>query len=171
MLVSAADDRQHLGELADRFGPAVRGFLARRLSNPADVEDLSQEVFVRLSRHDDLKGISNVEGYILQVAANLLKNRYRTTSRTLTVVPFGLGPVAHQEAEAASPERILMDKEALAGLLRALAELPERTRAILILNRLDGLKAHQIASRLDISVSLVSKEMMRAAAFLRTLDL
>lgn len=171
MLVSAADDRPHLGELADRFGPTVRGFLARRLANPADVEDLSQEVFVRLSGQGDLRGVENLEAYVLRIAANVLKNQYRTRSRHLRIVPFALAPAAEQDAATASPEQILIDKEALASLIEALGALPERRRAILILNRLDGLKAHEIAERLDISISLVSKEMMRASAFLRSLDI
>jgi RNA polymerase sigma-70 factor (ECF subfamily) len=47
-----------------------------------------------------------------------------------------------------------------------LLELPERTRTIFVLRRMEGLRYQDIAQRLGISLSLVEKQMARAVAYL-----
>ena len=164
---ATAEDRRLLADLAERYGPAVRAYFARRISVSADVEDLCQEVFIRLLKRAELGAIDNAEGYIFQVAANVLRDRFRTAGRRLTVVGDVSDEESSLENEELSPERVLLGKEAVARMMRALLALPERTRMIVMLNRYELLSAREIAARLGVSVSLVEKEMMRATALLR----
>ena len=48
----------------------------------------------------------------------------------------------------------------------ALLELPDRTRIIFVLRRLEGMKYSEIAHKLGISVSAVEKHMLRAMSYL-----
>lgn len=164
---ATAEDRRLLADLAEQYGPAVRAYFARRISVSADVEDLCQEVFIRLLKRAELGAIDNAEGYIFQVAANVLRDRFRTAGRRLAVVGDISDNEPSLENEELSPERVLLGKEAVARMMRALLALPERTRMIVMLNRYEMLSAREIAARLGVSVSLVEKEMMRATALLR----
>jgi RNA polymerase sigma-70 factor (ECF subfamily) len=67
----------------------------------------------------------------------------------------------HGEEEL-DPLRILEGKEQLHAATASLLSLPERTRTVFILRRLEGRKFHDIATHLGISVSAVEKHMVRA---------
>lgn len=168
-MLARADHRPGLEDLAD-LGPPVQAFFARRVANPADVEDLTQTALMRLvTRVQDRErdAIANPKGYIFQIAATLLKERHRTAAARIAISSAPLDPESARLGEESSPERILLGKEALAGLIQVLQELPERTRMFFILNRLEGLTIREIASRAGCSASLVEKELMRATAHLR----
>ena len=67
--MSSAKD-QWLAELFDRSGRDLLRFLASRLPNAADAEDLAQEVYLRLMRIDDVGLIRDPRAFALRVAAN-----------------------------------------------------------------------------------------------------
>jgi RNA polymerase sigma factor (sigma-70 family) len=167
MPTTAVSDRARLGQLADVYGPPVRAFFRRRLSNPSDVDDLAQEVFIRLLRRADLATIDNIEGYIFQTAANILREQYRLSGRRIAINAAEFDEEMLRGDEESSPERILLGREAYGQLLSGLRELPERARMVFVLNRYEQLSAREIARRMGVSISLVEKEMMRAVAFLR----
>jgi RNA polymerase sigma-70 factor (ECF subfamily) len=70
-------------------------------------------------------------------------------------------PNRHFEVDFA-PDQIAAGREDLRTVSLALLSLPERTRTILILHRLEGLRQREIAQRLGISVSAVEKHLIRA---------
>lgn len=150
-----------------RYGAPIRAFLARRIRNPADINDLTQEVFLRLMRRTGAGPIENIEGYLFQIAANLLRETARQAALRDGAFPKELAPEFLREGEDYSPERILLGKEACRELVAALNELPERTRTVFILSRFEDVKGYEIARRLGISVSAVEKHMMRALRRLR----
>lgn len=163
----AETDSEMLAELTLRYGPAVRRFLSRRLRDGADVEDLAQEVFVRLLKRAELSSIDNIEGYLFHTAANLLRERARRRARRHADQESAIEDAFVEDGDAFTPERILLGREAFGRMVAALEELPERPRTIFVLNRFEDLSAPQIARRLGVSVSTVEKDMMRAVAFLR----
>ena len=73
---------------------------------------------------------------------------------------------AQRQAEVFTPERVLLGKQTLSDVMAALNDLPERTRNMVILHRIEGLKYWQIAEQYGISVSAVEKHMIRAMAHL-----
>lgn len=164
--VDPGEERRR-AELSTRCGEILRGFFARRLEGRADVEDLAQEVCVRVLRRGRVDEIKNLDGYLFQVAANLLRERNRQRRRRHAD--------AHVEFETAevvlwdelSPERVLLGREAYGAAMAALLELPERARRIFVLNRFDGVPGTEIARRLGVSISTVEKDMMRVIAHLR----
>jgi RNA polymerase sigma-70 factor (ECF subfamily) len=145
----------------------LRRYLARHVRPRSDLDDVVQEVFARLLRRSGEGGIHNVEGYIFQIAANLLRERGRQRANRNTAPAIELEPSLLGQGEEHSPERILLAKEAGRRLVDALNELPDRTRGVFILNRFEGMAGPEIAERLGISVSGVEKHMMRALAHLK----
>lgn len=151
-----------LVDLSRRYRSALWGFFEKRVRERSDLEDLVQEVFARLARRSDLGAIEQIEGYLFQTAANLLRDR----ARRLAV--RGGDPESFEEPaeqhEDITPERVLQGKETLERVILALHELPERTRAVFILHRFEELRYQEIARRLGISMSTVEKHMMKAIA-------
>ena len=161
------DDGERLHAVLVGFRPALRGYFARRVGSPAEADDLTQEVIVRILRRARTGPIENVDGYIFQAAANLLREQGRQAAMRKAAPAVNLGVELLGGDEAQTPERILLGRDACQQLLESLYELPERTRTVFVLNRFEDMKAAEIARRLGVSVSAVEKHMMRALAHLR----
>ena len=161
------DDRDAIAALADRYRSAVLAYFLRRLADRQEAEDLTQEVFANLLRRAELDSIDNIEGYIFQVASNLLRYRGRLASRRPDLRGGDYEVAAARLADDLSPERIALGREACALLTQALQELPERARTIFVLNRFEEMTGREIAVHLGVSISTVEKDMIKAVAFLR----
>lgn len=157
----APDAGRHIETLARTYAPALKRFFERRVLEHADVDDLVQEVFLRLTRRGDLDEIFNLEGYIFQTAANILRDRLR---HRFTHHVDSHEPISENEIEDAafSPERVLQGKGALDRLSSAIVALPERTRVVFVCCRIEGLPYADVAARLGISLSAVNKHMAKA---------
>lgn len=150
-----------LEAIAQRFSGPLRSFFRKRMRDPQDVEDLVQEVFVRIAGRSGAAQMDCPEAYVFQTAANLLRDRARRHATHARGNQM-LADRAEDFVEEISPERVLLGKRRLAEFRKALAELPERTRAIFLLHRFEEFKYAEIAARLGISTSSVEKHMMEA---------
>ena len=79
----------------------------------------------------------------------------------------GLGATEAGWVEERDPDRVLQAKESLSTVLAALRELPERTRTVFVLFRLENMKQREIADMLGISVRTVEQHVVRASVHLR----
>lgn len=159
------DGPHDLGTLIARHRPALLRYFFRHLTSREDAEDLTQETLVRFSQQpaSTLAALANVEAYLLRIASNLLRDRFRRDRSRRTSDHVPLETVTHSwQSEEPSCERVYEDKERLQDFLRALDELPPRSQQVFLLQRYDGLTYSAIAKRLQISVSAVEKHMMRA---------
>lgn len=166
-LNTVANDPKTAGELMEQYGVAIRRFFARRVRDRADVDDLTQQVFERLLRRAELASIGNVQGYLFQIAANLIAERARSTARRILVIQEESPTDVPEPPEELTPERILLGREACDRIVVALRELPARVRAVFILSRFEEMKAHEIAARLGVSISTVENDMQRAVRHLK----
>jgi RNA polymerase sigma-70 factor (ECF subfamily) len=154
-----------LHELFDRYRPALYAYFLRRTRQPADAEDLTHDVFLRLSRLDPATEIHNIEAFIFRTAVNLLRDRARRdfAHRDVTeMLPTDPEPVAGEP----TAERVLEAKVELKRVMDALGALSEKTRHIFILRRLEQMKCEDIASFYGISVSAVEQHITKALAHL-----
>ena len=154
-----------LHELFDRYRPALYAYFLRRTRQPADAEDLTHDVFLRLSRLDPATEIHNIEAFIFRTAVNLLRDRARRdfAHRDVTeMLPTDPEPAAGEP----TPERVLEAKVELKRVMDALGALSEKTRHIFILRRLEQMKCEDIASFYGVSVSAVEQHITKALAHL-----
>jgi len=149
--------------LAQQYRPRLIRYFLRRLESREDAEDLTQETLVRMMRDPQALTVTNVEAYLLTVAGNLLRDRFRR-DRSRHVgqhVPYDEEAEAWQ-AEVIGSERIYEDRERLRAFIKALDELPPRCQQVFLLQRYEGFTYSAIARQLGISASAVEKHMMRA---------
>lgn len=142
-----------------QFGPALRRYFLRR-ANAADADDLVQDVFLSLQSRGAGAEIDNVEGYLFRTAANVLgmrrrKGGWRWGSQEDLEHVDGL-------VDELSPERILISKQALEQVVRALADMPPRTAQAFFLYRFGHLSQEAVARRMGVSIKAVEKFLRKA---------
>lgn len=156
-----------LGLGASSYRSAIRRFLARRAGTASDLDDLVQEVFARLFRREAAGPVQNREGYLFEIAANLIIERGRRDDAQRGALGVQVELQPHDAADTLDPERELLGREACREAAAALRELPVRARTVFVLNRFEDMTAAEISRRLGVSVSTVEKDMVRAVAHLR----
>ncbi len=140
-----------------RLEPALRRYFRRRAA-AHEVEDLVQEVFIRLQSRKSAEPVEDMDRYVFIVAANVLMRRYRKERQWTQ----GIDAASDDPDEPISPERVLLGREKLNAAMVVLQGLPPRTRQIFILHRFEDMTYPRIASALGISKSAVEKHMIRA---------
>jgi RNA polymerase sigma factor (sigma-70 family) len=139
---------------------ALRRYFQRRIRSLSDVDDLIQDVYFRLVRRGGISDISHVQAYLFQTANSVLRDHKR---RNATHCASAHEPQKEElEDEEPSPERVLIGKESVEQFANALRELPERTRTIFVLCRLNDLDYKTIGKLQGISVSAVEKHVAKA---------
>lgn len=155
-----------LQALHRRLRQPLMAFFIRRVGAQVEAEDLVQEVFARLAANAGAgPELRNADAYVFQVAANLVRDRGRRQhTHRASIAEF----TAAETVRNVQPdsERIVIGRERLAEVTKALGELGERRRAIFLLSRLEGLQYPEIADMFGISVSAVKKHIAKAVAHL-----
>lgn len=158
-----ASDRFDLPRMIERHRPALVRYFLRHLPNADDAEDLAQETLVRLMRMPSPTDVLNVEAYLLRIASNLLRDRFRRDHSHCAQQHVSLDELSGDwPSEVPYGERVYEGNRRLQLFLEALDELTPRCRQVFLLQRYEGLTYSAIARRLEISVSAVEKQMMRA---------
>lgn len=135
-------------------------FLVRRVATQEGAADLTQEVFTRLlERGEKIEDIRHPRGYLYRSARNLVVETWRSPNQELEFIET-IEDWEHDSSD--SPEDILQHRQTLSLLLTAIENLPPRCREVFLLHRFEGLSYPQIAAQLEIGVSAVEKQMMRA---------
>ena len=155
-----------LESVVKRYYAPLMSFFRKRTENSADVQDLVQQVFLRLSRHPHVGALDNPDGYIFQTASNALRDHHRRSvarNRVFATVLAEQGSaVAAQFQTELSPDRILQGRQSIALIDIALRQLSQRTRDIFMLRCVEGLKREEIAGLHGISVRAVEKHYAKA---------
>ena len=157
---ATASRSEELGAWMTQYGPALRSYFSKRTS-PADVDDLVQDVFLRLQMRASAEPVENVQGYLFRVAANVLVDRRRqdTAHGWNRAAPLD---EAHDPIEELSPERTLIGKQDFTQLVLAISRLPPRMRAAFMFHRFEQMTYPAIARRMGNSPDAV-KQLIRKA--------
>ncbi|MFO7655602.1 MAG: RNA polymerase sigma-70 factor [Bacteroidales bacterium] len=128
-------------------------------------EEVIQDLFVGLwEKREELAIETSVKSYLFKSAYNkcLLILRHKSvTNRYEQYVREGEEPTEPDASEA------LNMKELSAVIDRTLEELPEKSRAIFSMSRFEGLKYHEIAKKLSLSVKTIESNMGKALKLFR----
>jgi RNA polymerase sigma factor (sigma-70 family) len=158
MVESSAPSEAEFRAWMAQYGPGLRRYFQRR-ADPAEADDLVQEVFLAMHRRVDQSPIGNVQGYLFRVAAGVLSKR-PARARPLGGEPI---PETFSLADELSPERRLLGREALGRLVTALQALPPRARQAFTLHRFEEMTYAAIALHMGVSVSAIEQLISRAS--------
>jgi RNA polymerase sigma factor (sigma-70 family) len=131
----------------------------------ADLDDVAQEVFLRLLRYSDDAVVEHPQSYLFRIATNVV-NEWRERARNS--MPHDDVWLADLQIEADNePESSVENTLINAKVRNAVSQLPPRQREVLLLHIRDDLTYKQIAARLKLTTRVVRRDIARAYAQLR----
>ncbi len=148
--------------LSERHLGRIFALASRLLGDAGDAEDVAQECFLRVWRQAGRwKPNATVATWLHRIAYNLCIDRIRARRPTVPIEP--LDP---PNEDAAADERI-QEEHVTRRIARALADLPERQRAAIVLVYYQEQPAREAASIMEISVEALESLLSRARRTLR----
>jgi RNA polymerase sigma-70 factor, ECF subfamily len=172
MRLVGGGDTSAFEELIERHQSLVAGTVARMLSSNADVEDIAQQVFIRVWKSARrYVPRAKFTTWLLKITRNLVFNELRRSKRH-THVPLQTDPTAEElplkDEVNPAPDASLLEAELRRAIEEAIMQLPESQRMALILRRYEQLSYEEIAEVLDLSVPAVKSVLFRARTELRS---
>lgn len=123
--------------------------------------DLVQDTYVRLLRLGEAHVVEQPRALLHRIASNLAIDHLRKEKSGIQAFD-GMNAAMTVPSQAPSPERELLAKQRLRLCLKAIEQLPPRSREAFVLCRVYGYSYQEIAMRMGISESGVEKLLMRA---------
>jgi len=165
-------DTNALEELIEKHQALVAGTVARMLGSNSDVEDIAQQVFIRVWKSARrYVPRAKFTTWLLKITRNLVFNELRRSKRHAHV-PLQTEPGAEdsplKDEAQAPPDSSLLEVELQQTIENAILQLPEAQRMALVLRRYEQLSYEQIAEVLDLSVPAVKSVLFRARTELRS---
>ena len=172
MQLVSRGDTSAFEELIERHQSLVAGTVARMLGSNSDVEDIAQQVFIRVWKSARrYVPRAKFTTWLLKITRNLVFNELRRSKRHAHV-PLQTDPAAEEfplkDEKNPSPDASLLETELQQAIDDAIAQLPESQRMALILRRYEQLSYEEISEVLDLSVPAVKSVLFRARTELRT---
>jgi RNA polymerase sigma-70 factor, ECF subfamily len=143
------------------FREPLWNYIARRVPNATDADDVLQDVFLKV--HRQLPALENEERlapWLYRVARNTLIDRYRRLDGTELVEPT-------DDLSASEPEVPDAEQKIAACLKDMINGLPASYRDALVLSELEGLPQRLVAQRLGLSLSGAKSRVQRGRRLLR----
>src|SRR5215831_16833287 len=168
--VQQADDEAAFAVLVRRWEGTIRRLCERMTGDVHAAEDLTQETFVRVfARRKEYQASGKFSTWLWRIALNLCYDELRRRQRREKTIfnEEGGEPLAVLEAFTAAdaaPDRSLAERERSGMVQRALDELPEIYRAVLVLRHYEDLKFREIAEVLGVPEGTVKSRMAEALA-------
>lgn len=134
--------------------------LTRRLGSPDLASEALNETYLRLQGMREVGEVRSPKAYLFRIALNIANDHRRAAKRRLTVDEVdSLLEIPDDRPDAA---RVIEDRSEVNLLRRAIAELPERRRRVLMLSRIEGIPNRDIAALLGVTVRTVETDLKQA---------
>ena len=154
-------------DLVRSYQHRVFGVALRMLQNPAEAEDIAQEVFLRVhGAIGAFRGDAKLSTWLYRIASNLCVNRL--TSASHRRMRHDEDAVRRAPSDAPDATVAIERGEVEAALHQAIAELPEDRRIVVVLRDLEGLSYEEIAQALDLEVGTVRSRLHRGRMDLKS---
>ncbi|MGA1579255.1 MAG: RNA polymerase sigma factor RpoE [Luminiphilus sp.] len=177
--MTASDTDQQLVQRAQRGDPRafdllvlkyqgrIGALVSRYINDPGEVEDVTQEAFIKAYRAlDKFRGDSAFYTWLYRIASNAAKNHLvakgRRPGADATIEDAEGFEQADLISESSTPEAVLMSEELAQVVTEAMDALPEELRAALTLREFEGLSYDDIAAVLECPVGTVRSRIFRA---------
>ncbi|TXI44663.1 MAG: sigma-70 family RNA polymerase sigma factor [Lysobacter sp.] len=137
---------------------ALMRYLQRCWPARDDLQDLRQEVYVRVYEAATRALPASPKSFVFATARNLIADR-RRRERVVSIETMGDPDLLNVLVDEVSPERRLGGRQALRRLSEAFDRLPDRCRQVVWLRRVEELPQKIVASQLGISEKTVEKHV------------
>ena len=174
--VFMTEQDRSLAEAFKQERARLRSFIRRRVADPADADDILQEVFYELVEAARLlRPVEQVGAWLFRVARNRVTDLFRR-NKLRRAPPNGMAaadepaddsfedllPAPDAGPDAAYARRLLLEE-----LDAALDELPEEQRSVFVAHELDGTSFKELAAQTGVSVNTLLSRKRYAVLHLR----
>lgn len=155
-------------QIWEEFSSALRSFISRRVSNSSHIEDILQDVFIKIhSNIDSLKEDTKIRSWVYQITRNTIVDYYRKQK-----IKFeDIDEILLEDEGAINNINNMIELEptqkVAAGLKGMIDDLPEKYSQALYLVEFEGLTQVELAKKLGISVSGAKSRVQRGRQLLK----
>ena len=162
-------DKRAFDLLVAKYQRKLGRLLSRFIRDPAEVEDVAQEAFIKAYRAlPSFRGDSAFYTWLYRIGINTAKNYLVALGRRApTVTEFDSDEAesfedGEQLRDINTPESMLMSKEIGSTVNAAMEDLPEDLRTAITLREIEGLSYEEIASIMNCPIGTVRSRIFRA---------
>jgi RNA polymerase sigma-70 factor (ECF subfamily) len=162
-------DKQAFGLLVTKYQRKLSRLLSRMIRDPAEVEDVVQEAFIKAYRAlSSFRGESAFYTWLYRIGINTAKNYLvslgrRASSRSDIQSEDAEGfEDAEQLRDIDTPERLMMSRQVVEAVDEAMDHLPEELRMAIVLREIEGLSYEEIAATMGCPIGTVRSRIFRA---------
>ncbi len=165
----ASRDEAAFAQLLDRHLENVRALAWRVLANHEDVDDIAQEVFLKLWKKPQsfTPGKAKFSTWLYRITLNACIDRQRKT-KTSNIIPLGEFIETTIPDNAPTPEGIAINTSRAERVAKAIARLPERQRHAIALSHFQELNNIEAANAMETTVEAVESLLGRARRSLKS---
>ncbi|HEX9194466.1 MAG TPA: RNA polymerase sigma factor RpoE [Azonexus sp.] len=162
-------DRHAFDQLVSKYQRKLGRLLSRFIRDPAEVEDVSQEAFIKAYRAlPSFRGDSAFYTWLYRIGINTAKNylvaqgRRAPTSTEFDSEEAETFESADQLRDINTPESLLLSKQIGETVNSAIDALPDELRTAIVLREIEGLSYEEIAGMMDCPIGTVRSRIFRA---------
>ena len=162
-------DKHAFDQLVSKYQRKLGRLLSRFIRDPAEVEDVSQEAFIKAYRAlPSFRGDSAFYTWLYRIGINTAKNylvaqgRRAPTSTEFDSEEAETFESAEQLRDINTPESLLLSKQIGETVNGAIDALPEELRTAIVLREIEGLSYDEIAGMMDCPIGTVRSRIFRA---------
>jgi RNA polymerase sigma factor (sigma-70 family) len=139
---------------------SLRSFISRYVISPQDIDDVSQETFLRAYKAEQEKKIEHPKAFLFRIAKNLMLSEFSSKARKITDYIEDYDN-SEELLNTDHLESNVMAQQKLGIYCEAVASLPTQCRRVVIMKKVYGMQNKEIARRLELSVSTVEKHLTK----------
>lgn len=161
-------DKNAYNLLVKKYQYKVANLVARFVSNPGDVPDVTQEAFIKAYRAlPGFRGESAFFTWLYRIAVNTAKNylvaqRRRPPGSDVDIEDAEFYDGGEGLKDQASPEHLMLSEEIRRAVFETIEVLPEDLKTAITLRELEGMSYEDIAKVMDCPVGTVRSRIFRA---------
>jgi RNA polymerase sigma-70 factor (ECF subfamily) len=168
--VQTQDDTEAFALLLSRWEMPIKRLCTRMLHDEHKAEDVTQEAFSRIyTKRKDYQHGGKFSTFIWRIAVNLCLDELRRIKRRREFSVLedhdqnqDEHPWEHLPSEDRSPEEMVVSEERARMVQRAIQQLPEHYRAVVVLRHYENLKFREVADVLGIPIGTAKSRMSEA---------
>ena len=149
--------------------PLVR-YLAKKVPDEEDANDLAQEAFLRMHKFQQTHPLDNARAFLFRTANNLVVDQYRRAKVHGKYLSSEMLPEQSDEEDdkyAPSAERTVSAEQELDRIYEIVDKMPVKVRRAFLLHRGKDLSYSEIADEMGVSTSMVEKYIIQALKLIR----
>jgi len=149
---------QTIQEVYEKYNAGLQRFLWSKLNSQEDIDDLTQDVYLRLIQHPGLEKLRPTPALLRKIASNLLKDRYRRQKVRESDAHY---PIDDRQIASPleSPEQLCLSKEGVDIINKVFMALSEDCRHVFVLHRFKGLTYDEIVEATGLSIHKVRRHI------------